>query len=262
MFKEQIIDKVKNKITEYKLDKIPNSYQDTIINVVYECCRVFGDNLINMTLGGSCGKNEPINGWSDIDIYVILKTFDVNQMIKLNYDNFNSDIHVGLTFYTIKEVERDLVDFRTRVMFFERTKEKVNPVLYGKDMLPEVTFNEIVKNDRLNFPNILHKYRRILIELTDDETLKFNNKHIKQLTLLLKMILYSENIYVYGYENVFRKFSEYCLSNNFQLPTIINFDIIKVIKELDDSKEILMEYSFEILRFIEEMKIFGGVNNE
>ena len=65
-----------------KLNKnYPVKYIELINRIVNSMISIFDDNLITIVLGGSGGKGNIIDGWSDIDLYVILKTYNVDEII-------------------------------------------------------------------------------------------------------------------------------------------------------------------------------------
>ena len=124
---------VEEMIRRYNFNGYPEEYRVSLVNALDKIRGVFKDNLLSVTLGGSGGKNKIIDGWSDLDIYIILKKYDIKQISLLQEELDDSKIHIGLTFYNLYEIENDLVDFKTKIMVYEKNNYDVNPTLYGMD---------------------------------------------------------------------------------------------------------------------------------
>ena len=108
---------VEKMIKRYNFNGYPEEYKVSLVDALDRIRDVFGDNLLNVTLGGSGGKNKIIDGWSDLDIYVVLKKYDIEQIRRLQEMLDDSKIHIGLTFYNLYEIENDLVDFSASLLY-------------------------------------------------------------------------------------------------------------------------------------------------
>ena len=89
---------VEEMIRRYNFNGYPEEYKVSLVNALDKIRNVFRDNLLSVTLGGSGGKNKIIDGWSDLDIYIILKKYDIKQISLLQEELDDSKIHIGLTF--------------------------------------------------------------------------------------------------------------------------------------------------------------------
>lgn len=143
MSKMIIKNKKYNKVLEYILDNAKS---------------IFGKNLVNITLGGSGSKNNIVDGWSDLDIYIIFNEFDIESIRKFNKIIEDIDIHVGTTYYTIDDIKSKNIDFKTFIMIYEKNVYRVNPTLYGDEIYEGITIDfEIIKsNDKINLINNLN----------------------------------------------------------------------------------------------------------
>lgn len=180
------------------IELLPNCYKKTIHEVKKMAISIFNNNLISMTLGGSAGKNDVILGWSDIDLYIVLKNYDTMSIKKYSKLINKFDIHIGITYYTKIEILNKMIDNKTKIMIYEKQKLKMNPTIYGVDMFHKVYYKEIVDNDKRNLPNVLHKFRRmhnnVICGLEN-----INKNYIKNLLLLLKCYLNTRHVFSYGY---------------------------------------------------------------
>ena len=242
------------------ISKLPLEYHNQLVNVVSDAIAIFKDNLINITLGGSGGKGNVINGWSDLDVYIVLNIYNTSQVSEFMKTINNSNIHTGTTFYTLAEVENDVVDMKTKVMLYERQYFDVNPTLYGIDIFKEVSYEDIRNNDKANFPNVLHDVRRRYIELC--YTRKVDKVFIKKLLVLAKCILNNYNIFTYGYGPTFKKLFQLLYDQNIDLTEVKDFDILSVINDLENSAEEIIKFSEFLLSYIGNVYNKGGLRWE
>lgn len=236
------------------VDKLPNEYKSELNDIVNKAIVIFGDNLINITLGGSAGKNNVIPNWSDLDLYIILERYDVEQVITFMKIVSKMPIHVGTTFYTSYEVENNVIDNKTKVMLYEMQNYPVNPILYGENIFNKIDYSFVKENDINNFPNILHDFRRRFIELCSGKEL--DKTYIKKLLVLIKCYLSHYNIFSYGYKETFDKLFEVLDSKGLTVPN--DFDIISVIKNIDGSRNDVIVFSKRIIEIMEKDCVLKG----
>lgn len=239
------------------ISKLPIAYKNELKNVINNAILIFKDNLINVTLGGSGGKGNIIEDWSDLDVYIVLNKYNTTQVSQFMRLVNNSIIHTGTTFYTLAEIENDVIDMKTKVMLFERQSFDVNPTLYGIDIFKEVQYDEIKSNDKANFPNVLHDVRRRYIELCNSK--KLDKTYIKKLLVLVKCILRSYDTFTYGYDYTFKCLFQLLNDQNIDLTNIKDFDILYVINNLDNSVEQVISFSEFLLSYISNVYNKGGL---
>lgn len=232
-------------------------YKLKIIEVLKVAFKTFGDNLQSVTLGGSGGKNKLIPGWSDLDFYIVLKKYDIDQIKKFMKIDLSNDIHIGTTFYTEREILNNIIDNKTKIMIYEKYHYNVNPTFYGEEIFRRNTFDEVKNNDINAFPNVLHEFRRKFIEL-DSGTVKLDKKYIKKMLVLLKCILSHFDIFATELEEVVGEFINLCNKEFNQCTTSYKFDILNVIKNIDTSKDEVILFSKYILNFIESNEFLLG----
>ena len=213
---------------EIKTSDLIGNHGKIINDLLENAKNVFKSNLVCVLLGGSCGKNNNIISWSDIDIYIILKEYDITMVQEFNLLADSYDIHVGITFYTLLEMEKKMIDSKTKVTLYEKELFHFNPTLYGYCSFPKIAYDEIVENDINNLPNVLHEVRRMYINILNKKT-RIEKKYVKKMLLLLKCYLNTKHIFIYGYESVTLEFlklyNKNCSTNEY------SFDIIKVISD-------------------------------
>lgn len=240
---------MRKKNLQKNLQKLPEIYRTTIEYVTDCIIENLKDNLMCVILGGSCGKNIPVVGWSDIDIYVILKKYDFDQIVKLNTAIEKTNIHIGITFYTESEIKNGFIDSRTKVMIYEKQILKCNPNLYGNYDLNLIDYNTIKNNDKDNIPSVLHEVRRMHIKVLNNGN-KIDRKYIKKVILLLKCYFNIKGKFLYGYTNVVNEFlSEYNENEN-KSTNYYFFDIIGALGDITRHKSQIVEFVNRVLNYM------------
>lgn len=232
---------------KYNFDSYPRNYQEVLIQVIEESVKTFGNNLLNITLGGSGGKNKIHVGWSDLDIYFILKKYDINQVMNFMSIKWCHPIHVGTTYYTLDEVKNNVLDGKTKIMLYEKQNYEINPTIYGKELFPIISYEEVKANDFRNLANTLHEVRRSYIKIKNNEVI-LEKKYVKKLLVLMKCILDGHNQFVFGYEEVFDAF--YKLNNG-----VTKEDgnaIIKIIKDINGSNRVYLDVCDDVFNYLEK----------
>lgn len=240
---------VESMLRKYNFKDYPEEYKVALVNALDVSREVLGENLLSVTLGGSGGKNKIIFGWSDLDIYIILRKYDVEQVRVLQERLSKSDIHIGLTFYNLYEIENDLVDFKTKIMVYEKNNYNVNPTLYGCDYFRDVSYLEVYNNDMSNYPVVLQAFKRMYIELLNKKR-QVDKTYIKKMLVLLKCILSSYKIFAFGYDEVFQEFISILYNGN------VETSLRDIIVNLDKYEDFIINISREIIEFTDSCNLF------
>lgn len=233
------------------INRLPVDYKNTLYKVINYAQMCFDSNLCNVTLGGSGGKNKIIDGWSDIDLYVILKDYNIDEISKFMECVKRLDIHVGTTYYTLDELDRDMIDSKTKIMLYEKQNFGVNPTLYGLEVFKNIPYDVIVENDWRNLPDKLHDFRRRFIDLIGQNDDKVPKVYVKKMFVLLKCVLNCYGVFSYGYDTSIEKMKLLALREEFDLTPIFDFDIMSLIKNMDNAKEDIIKFSTFLLHFID-----------
>lgn len=174
-----ILDKIEKTINNLfniiDINDLPNEYAETIKKALNDSKTIFENDLISVILGGSCGKNNPVVGWSDIDLYIILKSYESHKVKLFSSIIEKYNIHIGVTFYSLTEIENDVIDNKTKIMLYEKQKFRVNPTLYGYCPFRKINYTKVVLNDKNNLPNVLHEFRRMYIKLLSSKNSVIKN---------------------------------------------------------------------------------------
>lgn len=234
------------------INKLPEKYKKQLELILEKAQNIFDDNLISIILGGSGGKGNIIENWSDLDIYIIFKEYTKEQIINFLQSVKKDEIHVGTTYYTENEFKNGIIDLKTKVMLYEKQNYNLNPTLYGEDIELNIDLEDIKFNDKINFPNILHEFRRLYINLSMSEENEVEKSYIKKMLVLMKTILrsrYSE--FSYGYLQTLNIFYKIMEKEGYSLMNSSRFDIMDVINNISNSKEKTLKFSEILLSFAE-----------
>lgn len=234
---------VETTLETYNFLNFPVKYKEKLINVIDKAFELLGNNLLSITLGGSGGRGQIVEGWSDIDLYFVIKKYDMEKISEL-YQFKEGEIHVGLTFYTLKEVLAGNINSKTKVMIYEKNKYNYNPTIYGKDYFPDVTYTDIKENDIKQLPNLLSEYKKLITELVIEKNTP-RRHHIKRMIILIKSILNYHNIFSFGYDDTILKFTRLCHDLDYELNDLGCIDILALIEDYENIKN----YRDEIISF-------------
>jgi len=242
---------IENILKEYNFKKFPPNYKATLIEVINIIENELQDELLSITLGGSAGKDNIIEGWSDLDIYIVVENYNIEKISKMTKELNKKNIHIGLTIYNLYEVENDLIDFKTKIMIYEKNNYCVNPTLYGYDYFNNITYEEVYNNDLMNYPKNLQAFKRMYIDILNKDK-KIDKAYIKKMLVLVKCILTSHQIFSFGYQEVLEEFIKIIYPNNLH----INFE--ELLKNLDYYQEYFLYLSKEIIEYTENNQLFNS----
>lgn len=92
---------IKN-IEEYN---IPDEYRKIIIDFYRKTMEMLKEKILLFVIGGSCGREAVHQGWSDIDILIVLKEYKYEYVKKLTKSYFYISIKDGTTFILKKNLK-------------------------------------------------------------------------------------------------------------------------------------------------------------
>lgn len=269
-----------------KIKYIPNDIQTMhenilkeIANKLIECTQIkqydrirkgsieiFKDNLNMVVLGGSAGKAKFIDGWSDLDLYVFLKNCD-KQSVSEFLDIIKSDIHVGVSFYSEKDLEKDRVDNRTKIMFYELLKGG-DQILFQKEgfKIPNYELQDILKNDTFEKISAYMSLKRAILYsgtgCSNNRTFQSMNtsesgKILKLSVLLEKLLLRNSDERIIcqnyadtsmNYYNLVKQYaSKFGGITNEDLEKLGSTDLIECIKDLKNREVEVKNYGSAVL---------------
>ena len=233
--------------------QLPLEYKIALDELLIRAKSVFGDNLLSFIVGGSGGKGNIIDKWSDLDIYIVVKDMIVGQIGEFYEIKSFDHIHIGTTFYSEDDLNKGFIDFKTVVMLYEHTLG-LNPELFSKITLPSIPYSAVFHNDILLFPQTLQLFKREYLEYKYKRDTSYGKPttYVKKLTLLIKILLNKEQIFTYGYNQVFSTFVDVAEGQGFEFPESFAQDnnIIDLIENWGESKKQLLMWGDIVFDYI------------
>ena len=217
------------------INNLPKSYKIVLDKVISLANKIYDKDLVNIMLAGSGGKGYIIEGWSDLDLYIISNKYDSksNTYFLKELHNQNNDIHVGTTFYTYDDFMNLKVDTKTKVALYEKTKFKkqdYNPFLIKNMKFTPVSYDIVVNSDSYNIRNTIQTVQRELYKYENSNN--DVNTLFKKVTLLCRQYLNCKHIFTYNYLEVFKAIF-------IELNITDYYDIMNIIKNRDLPKEFI-----------------------
>ena len=220
-----------------------DSYKDNIMKFYKEIKNILQDNLMLYMVTGSVGIGKIHEGWSDIDILIVTKSYIIDDIKKIQeVIRRLSDIKIGTTIYSQKEFESNMIDGKTMYSLLNLYRNNLHLNYYNTDLkIPAVTLDMMKQKHLALLPDYVHKLKRLVyINKYDKKTI------IKTMNLIMKIYVVQKNIIPKEYKDVFSKFS--------YLYNFKEFDILKELNLNDISKE-FEDYLKKFIEFISNNKL-------
>lgn len=212
------------------------SYKDNIMKFYKEIKNILQDNLMLFMVTGSAGIGKIHEGWSDIDILIVTKSYIIDDIRKIQeVIRKLSDIKIGTTIYSQKEFENNMIDGKTMYSLLNLYRNNLHLNYYNTKLkIPEITLNMMKQKHLALLPDYVHKLKRLVyINKYDKKTI------IKTMNLIMKIYVVQKNVIPKEYEDVFNKFSY-----------LYNFKKYDITKELN-LNEFSTEFEDYLKKFIE-----------
>ncbi len=213
-----------------------DSYKDNIMKFYKEIKNILQDNLMLFMVTGSAGIGKIHEGWSDIDILIVTKSYIIDDIRKIQeVIRKLSDIKIGTTIYSQKEFENNMIDGKTMYSLLNLYRNNLHLNYYNTKLkIPEITLNMMKQKHLALLPDYVHKLKRLVyINKYDKKTI------IKTMNLIMKIYVVQKNVIPKEYEDVFNKFSY-----------LYNFKKYDITKELN-LNEFSTEFEDYLKKFIE-----------
>ena len=205
-----------------------DSYKDNIMKFYKEIKNILQDNLMLFMVTGSAGIGKIHEGWSDIDILIVTKSYIIDDIRKIQeVISKLSNIKIGTTIYSQKEFENNMIDGKTMYSLLNLYSNNLHLNYYNTKLkIPEITLNMMKQKHLALLPDYVHKLKRLVyINKYDKKTI------IKTMNLIMKIYVVQRNVIPKEYEDVFNKFSY-----------LYNFKKIDISKEFEDYLKKFIEF--------------------
>lgn len=224
-----------------------NLYSNIIDEYVKEVKKQLEHHLSLILIIGSSSSNKVMEGWSDIDVILVIDKYDFNIIDKIKEISNSYSVKIGTTVYTDKEFLNKNIDPKTYYHLYLLQNGKID-FQYVKDNfnIPIVTFEEI-KATHIPYVNWrLHMYKRMFLY---DQLNKEQYKSLFKMTyLIMKAKLILNGFFPRNYDEVFKMFSR---QYNFKYFDYEKF-IANYLSDNEDYKKIYEYAKMFLLEIIEK----------
>lgn len=196
-----------NEIYEKISEQLPIKYKESIFNYITELKNNLGDVLKLVLLIGSSSSGYVVDGWSDIDIILVLENYKIEYVNIIKKIVQRYDIKIGNTIYSKTEFENKRIDPKT-YYYLLLVQENYIKIQYNLSRLniPKVTMKECQDQYMTWLMEHFHSYKRMWLyqEISEEKIREI----FKNTYLIMKAILIINNYRPQNYEQVFNLYSE------------------------------------------------------
>ena len=196
-----------NEIYEKISEQLPIKYKESIFNYITELKNNLGDVLKLVLLIGSSSSGYVVDGWSDIDIILVLENYKIEYVNIIKKIVQRYDIKIGNTIYSKTEFENKRIDPKT-YYYLLLVQENYIKIQYNSSRLniPKVTMKECQDQYMTWLMEYFHSYKRMWLyqEISEEKIREI----FKNTYLIMKAILIINNYRPQNYEQVFNLYSE------------------------------------------------------
>lgn len=182
---------------------LPGLYKKSLIGFVKGIEKSIREEVLLLALTGSGGREDIIEGWSDLDILIVLNKINREKIIIISDFVNASPIKIGTTVYSREEFEKGLVDSKT-IINLEFIRENVFcPIILNESLtIPYFSKEQRIKIDKGILPEFIHEFKRALYDVRNMDVHSVG----KTVNTIMKIILRLNGEVVCGYEAVHREF--------------------------------------------------------
>lgn len=201
-------------------EKIPLIYRNEIKRIHKAILTKMVNSVLFFMVSGSCARNSVNNGWSDIDLLIVLDNNTYKNRVQLKNIFSESPIKIGYTIYGKTQFESMDIDFKTAFAIYQmQLNEYYFPMILNEKLfIPYIDKYKLKILGKNQLPSMLHQISRIIC---DDKDKSLSDELLKKIIHAMRNILFIEDINPAGYKDVIEKYSE--------LFSIEKFDVNKYI---------------------------------
>lgn len=157
-----------------------------------------------LALTGSGGRGKIVEGWSDLDVLIVMKKTNKKDALFIYDAVKNLPIKVGIELYSKEEFESGLVDSKTIWNIQIIRENKITPILLNNKLnFPEFSRDYLINLHRSLIPERIHKIKRNLARYPEFDT-KLLAKDID--TIMKFAMLSMTGAIISGYKEVQESF--------------------------------------------------------
>ncbi len=188
--------------------QIPDQYKQAIQTCYEECSKQLNTKLKLFLIHGSCARETVIEGYSDIDLILVVEPNDSDTRRILNsiVSKF-TNIKIGTTVYGQSEFERLDIDAKTTYAISKIETGEYFPTFCVPELQISRIDRTILKNKyKESIPDQVHTLRRLLYD--DKVDTKKADSVFKIVSHIMRAMLIQEDVDAKGYFDVYKKFAD------------------------------------------------------
>lgn len=183
--------------------KIDVKFKMIITSIENELKSRYSHLLLLFSVVGSCGSETAILGWSDIDVFIIVKDFSFELVQWLNSLENKYDIHIGINCFSLLQISKMELDIKCKWYLYYIQSGRIRPSFVSDTLKTRaISFSDIVKEEAFYENELRFSINRLLI----------NNHNTKKLfkdtVTLIKIHLRRKGFICVTLEEIFEKLYE------------------------------------------------------
>ncbi|HGF8054320.1 TPA: hypothetical protein QFH18_002571 [Enterococcus faecium] len=185
---------------------IDNNIFETQIVLYKKIISILGDNLKLFSFVGSSSTKTFIANWSDIDILLIINSYNDEQLFKVFELNSEFRIKVGISILTIEDINNDRVDNKNIINLYLIKTGKLIPQYIS----PNLDFGSISVDEHIIKEKAMRAHYLTLIKniiYKDDRTIDTRN-FLKYCINIIKINLIEKGILARTYDEIIFELSK------------------------------------------------------
>jgi predicted nucleotidyltransferase len=204
---------------------LPAHYVDVIQGYFDDVKKLLGRDVLMFMLTGSCALGSCLDGFSDIDVMVVVEEFDFFKLKEMHEAAEKYPIRIALTVFSRSEVDCRMLDGKTYNFLYQLGQGMLSPNYLTRYLdLPKISLEDLRENDRKTLPDKLFRLKRLLytpfVPPSDKQDI------IKTLYLVIKIRLrsHAHDIVATSYREAFGWFALEFGMQSFDISQELNFD--------------------------------------
>lgn len=170
-------------------------------SVIYKrIVSILGDNLKLFSFVGSSSTKSFITNWSDIDILLVVNSYDDEQLFKVFELNSEFSIKIGISIFSIEEINNDRVDNKNLInLYLIKTGELVPQYISSNLDFDKFSIGEHIIREKAMRAYYLSLIKNIVY--MDDRAID-TRKFLKYCLNIIKMDLIEKGIIIRTYDEL------------------------------------------------------------
>ncbi|WP_283308575.1 hypothetical protein, partial [Streptococcus dysgalactiae] len=171
-------------IVDFNVDE---KLKDELIDFFNFIVKNYENNLLLFSYTGSTTNDSYIDGWSDVDVLLILENLEINfyHLVKKQISSYSYSF--GVNIITKEDIERDRVDTKNLLNLYNICRGYIKPNYVRDFKLPVLNLDKLINQQIINRNAFIASIKKHIVEDT------FNIRKVFKECLIVFMIILAEN---------------------------------------------------------------------